>query len=63
MNKIVEEALYSIQEMEENVPEGKHIITGDIRKMSSKLYREIEDKTIGNVLSLCEELLEQHSHK
>lgn len=61
MNKIVEEALYSIQEMEENVLEGKHIIIGDIRKMSSKLYREIEDKTIGNVLSLCEELLEQHN--
>lgn len=61
MSKIVEDALHSIQEMQENVPEGKHIITGDIRKLSSKLYREIEDKSIGNVLFLCEGLLEQHN--
>ena len=40
---------------------GKHIVTGDIRELSARLYREIEDKTIDNVLSLCEELLEEHS--
>lgn len=61
MNKIVEEAIGKIKELEQNVPEGKHIITGDIRKLSAKLYREIKDKSIENVLSLCEELLEQHS--
>lgn len=61
MSKIVDEAISKIKELEQNVPEGKHIITGDIRKLSAKLYREINDKNIENVLSLCEELLEQHS--
>ena len=61
MNKIVEEAITKIQELEKNAPDGKHIITGDIRKLSAKLYREIKDKNIENVFSLCEELLEQHS--
>lgn len=59
MNKIVEEAIGKIQELEENVPKGKHIITGDIRKLSAALYREIKDKNIENVFSICEELLEQ----
>lgn len=60
MSKIVEEAIRKIQELEENVPSGKHIITGDIRKLSSKLYRQINDTKIENVFSLCEELLNQH---
>ena len=38
MNKIVEEAIRKIKELEENTPCGKHIITGDVRKLSSKLY-------------------------
>lgn len=61
MNEIVEEAITKIHELEKNAPDGKHIITGDIRKLSAKLYREIKDKNIENVFSLCEELLEQHS--
>lgn len=61
MSKIVEEAIRKIKELEENVPSGKHIITGDIRKLSSKLYRQINDKKIENVFSLCEELLNQHT--
>lgn len=59
MEKIVEKAISKIQELEDNVPEGKHIITGDIRKLSSKLYKEINDKSLENILLLCEELLEQ----
>ena len=61
MNKIVEEAIGKIGELEANVPEGQHIITGDIRKLSAALYREIKDKSMENVFSICEELLEQHS--
>ena len=61
MDKIVEEAIRKIKELEENTPCGKHIITGDVRKLSSKLFRQIEDKSIENVFILCEELLNEHS--
>ena len=61
MNKIVEEAIKKIKELEENTPCGKHIITKDVRKLSSKLFRQIEDKSIENVFILCEELLNEHS--
>ena len=44
-----------IKELEENTPYGKHIITGDVRKLSSKLFSQIEDKSIENVFILCEE--------
>lgn len=55
MNNIVEEAIRKIKELEENTPYGKHIITGDVRKLSSKLFSQIEDKSIENVFILCEE--------
>ncbi len=61
MNKIVEEAIRRIKELEENAPSGKHIITKDVRKLSSELFRQIEDKSIENVFILCEELLYEHS--
>ena len=38
-----------------------HIKTGDIRKLSSKLFRGIKDKSKENVFSVCNELLEQRS--
>lgn len=46
MNKIVKEAIRKIKELEENTPCGKHIITGDVRKLSSKLFSQIEEKSI-----------------
>lgn len=61
MSLIVEQAIYEIRLLADNVPDGKHIVTGDIRKLSARLYREIKDKTIENVFYLCEELLEEHS--
>lgn len=61
MNEIILRAMEEIEKLASAVPQGKHIITGDIRKLSAKLFRELEDKTIGNVLALCEELLEQQS--
>lgn len=44
------------------VPQGKHIVTGDIRRLAGKLYQQIGDKSIGNVSFLAKELLEQYSH-
>lgn len=61
MSAIVKQAIHEIKLLADNVPDGKHIVTGDIRKLSARLYRVIEDKTIENVLALCEELLEEHS--
>ena len=59
MNHIVEEAVLCIQELEKQAPEGKHIVTGDIRRLSARLFRQIPDKNTENVFALCEELLEQ----
>ena len=61
MNKIVEEAIRKIKELEENTPYGKHIITGNVRKLSSRLFRQIEDKSVENVFILCEELLNEYT--
>ena len=60
MNDLVVQAIAEIHALNENVPRGKHIITGDIRRLSARLFRQIGDKQIDNVLSLCEGLLEQH---
>ena len=61
MNKIVDEAIRGVKELEENTPCGKHIVTGDVRKLSSKLFRQIEDKSMEHVFCLCEELLHERS--
>lgn len=61
MDEIVRQAIEEVKQLSDKVPQGKHIVTGDIRKLSGKLYRQIKDKTIANVLVLAEELLGEHS--
>lgn len=61
MNVIVSQAIEELRLLADAVPKGKHIVTGDIRKLSAKLYKKIDDKKIDNVLLLCEELLGQRS--
>ncbi|MDO4312973.1 MAG: DNA alkylation repair protein [Eubacteriales bacterium] len=61
MDRIVKEAITKIQELEKNAPNGKHVVTGDIRKLSSKLFKSINDKSIEHILGLCEELLNQRT--
>lgn len=60
-SKSLEQAKQEIDTLKKNSPEGKHIKTGDIRKLSGRLFREIEDKNVENVFYLCEEFLEQHT--
>ncbi len=36
--------------------------TGDVRKLSAKLFQDVQDKTKDNVFSLCGELLGRHMH-
>lgn len=59
MNIIVSQAIEEISTLS-NTPNGKHIVTSDVRKLSAKLYKKVDDKSIDNVLALCDELLEQH---
>ena len=61
MSLIIERAVSELKLLSANVSEGKHVVTNDIRRLSAKLYKDVKDKTIDNVLSLCEELLEEHS--
>ncbi len=57
----MEQAKGEIDALRENVPEGEHIKTGEIRKLSGRLFRKIEDKSIENVLCLCEKFLEERT--
>lgn len=61
MHDLLRSAKQEIESLWSNVPEGKHIKTGDIRKISSKLFRQIPDKNMQNVSVLCEEFLEEHT--
>lgn len=59
MNTLTLEAITEIRTLSETAPQGKHIVTGDIRRLSARLFRKIENRQIDNVLALCEELLSQ----
>ena len=60
-DRMIDEAAGTIREWEKATPDGKHIVTGDIRKLSARLFRQIEDKSIQNIFPLCEELLNQRT--
>lgn len=59
MNELVQEAAEEVRSLGERVPPGKHVVTGDIRRLSARLYRSLGTKELGRVLALCEELLER----
>lgn len=40
---------------------GGHLKTGEIRKLSGKLFRDLHDRSIENVIDICESLLEQRN--
>lgn len=43
----------------ENVSKENSLKTGKVRSISSKLYKDLEDKHIDNVLAVCEHLLDE----
>lgn len=57
MESIVQAAAAELERLDAEAPEGKHILTGDIRRLSARLYRQTGVKEIGQVLELCEEFL------
>ena len=44
-----------------NTPTGNHLKTGDIRKLSARLFKEMKGKPIEYVFSVCNEFLEQRN--
>ncbi len=61
MNDLLKTARQELEILWSQVPEGKHIKTGDIRKLSAKLFREVPNKDIKSVFALCDEFLEEHN--
>ena len=61
MDSVILKAQNEIDLLAKNVPQGKHIITADIRKLSGKMYRTLDNQSMEVVFSLCEELLEQRN--
>lgn len=60
MNDLISFANAELETMN-YTPQGGHLKTGDIRKLSSKLFRMVKDKSKENVFALCQGLLDQNS--
>jgi len=41
--------------------QGEHLKTGDIRKLSTRIFRSIKDKTKEDIFKICDELLKQRN--
>lgn len=59
VNPIAEEAARQLEALNAFVPKEGHLKTGEIRKLSAKLYRTLPDKSITAVFAACEALLER----
>lgn len=57
MENVVQAAAVELDRLAASMPDGKHIVTGEIRKLSGRLYRQAGVKEIEGVLALCEEFL------
>lgn len=57
MENMVEQAATELERMSQAVPPGKHMATGEVRRLSGRLYRQAGVKEIGEALDLCEEFL------
>lgn len=59
MESVVSAAAMELERLAVSMPDGKHIVTGEIRRLSGKLYRQAGVKEIEGVLALCEEFLDR----
>ena len=57
MNQFIEVVKHKVNEL----PKIRKPKTGDVRALSAKIFKTIDDKSIDNVFNLCEQLLEQNS--
>ena len=60
MNEIIIAAKNELENMN-RTKQGGHLKTGDIRKLSSKLFKTIKNESKEYVFAVCDELLEQHN--
>jgi 3-methyladenine DNA glycosylase AlkD len=60
MNEIILAAKRELENMKPT-SQGNHLKTGDIRKLSTKLFKSIKDKESDYIFKICDELLEQHN--
>lgn len=60
MNDIVNIAKIELENLNVLPNEG-HLKTGDIRKISAKLFQSLQDKSKNNVFVICESLLQQRN--
>jgi len=60
MNNIVSAAKTELENMS-YASIGKNYRTGDIRKLSAKLFKDVKDKPVESVFSVCGDLLEQRN--
>lgn len=62
MKHIVDKTLIKLQNVS-LTSKTMHTKTGDICKISQELFKELEDKSIHNVLNICKELLDTRNWK
>jgi hypothetical protein len=60
MNEIIKTTKKELENMN-TTAQGKHLKTGDIRKLSAKLFKTINDKSKEYIFTVCDEFLEQHN--
>jgi 3-methyladenine DNA glycosylase AlkD len=60
MNRLIETTRSELEALSKTAKEA-HLKTGDIRRLSSKLYHSLQDKSKDHVFTICEALLEEHS--
>jgi hypothetical protein len=60
MHEIVTIAINELNKISAT-PTGNHLKTGDIRKLSAKVYSKVKSKPVDEIFAICEQLLEQHS--
>jgi len=60
MNDFVKKAVFEFEKLS-STPKGEHLRTGEIRKLSARLFRELNKKSKEIVFPICESLLEQHN--
>ena len=61
MHDVVLQAREEINILLSTLTSGTHIRTIDIRRLSSKLFRSLDNKDINNVFLICKEFLDQHN--
>ena len=61
MTALTQAALQQVEALNAFAPQAGHLKTGDIRKLSARLYRTLPERSLPAVLEECEALLQQRS--